>query len=129
MNNLLIWDRINPINKLIRQFFKDLETYFKAKGIAIIRKHSLLDKLVRYPAKLAYDAAIGVAIVNPVIEGNDAVRLQLAEDRYTNRKNWLIERYHGPQQQEAIRDAMTTMMQFPDENPAMFYARIATAAS
>ena len=87
MNNLPIWDRINPINKLIRQFFKDLETYFKAKGIAIIRKHSLLDKLVRYPAKLAYDAAIGVVIINLVIEGNDAVRLQLAEDRYTNRKN------------------------------------------
>ena len=98
MNNLPTWDEINPINKPIKQFFQDLETYFKVKSIPVMRKHSLLDKLVRDPVKLTYDAAIKAVIINPAIIGDNAERLQLAENRYINRKNWLIKRYHGPQQ-------------------------------
>ena len=106
MNHLQTYNGTDPIGSPIRDFFQELETYFEAKGIAVVCKHSLLDKLIRDPAKLEYDAAIGRAgagnIANPPIIGNPAGQLQVAEDRYTNRKNWLIARFHGVEEQEAI---------------------------
>src|SRR5690349_18926775 len=97
MNHLQTYDGTDTIGFPIRTFFQELETYFEAKVTPISRKHSLLDKLIRDPAKMDYDNAIGAVngIPNPVIAGTDEEKIQLFEDRYTNRKNWLIARYHG----------------------------------
>jgi hypothetical protein len=131
MNHLQTYDGTDPIGSPIRDFFQELETYFEAKGTAVARKHSLLDKLIRDPAKLEYEAAIGRAgagnIANPPVVGTPAEQLQLAEDRYTNCKNWLIARFHGAEEQEAIRDAISAMVQGLNESPRLFYSRVAVA--
>lgn len=82
MNHLVTYDGTDPIRHPIREFFQELETFFEAKGTATARKHSLLDKLIRNPAKMEYDAAIGVAggIANPALQGTPDKILQQQED-------------------------------------------------
>jgi len=107
----------DPLREPIRTFFEDLETFFAIKGIAAARRPEILDTLIRDPAKEAYDAAAAAG----AHDGADAAAEYLA------RKNWLIARFHGDDEQRIMRNAIREMAQGISESPRQYYGRVVTA--
>jgi hypothetical protein len=109
----------DPIEEPIHDFFRNFEIYCNVKNVSLENRSQLLDSLIGDPAKLAYDQAIingdPDGIENPVIPAPaapDALPAAIAladrniraayQARYDNRKTWLINRFHGPEEQLAV---------------------------
>src|SRR5215210_3546125 len=136
---------IDPIEESIHEFFRAFEIYCNVKNVSVEHRPTLLDLLIGDPAKLAYDQAIinggPDGIVNPNIlppAAPDAQPAAVAQadlaihnahrDRYNNRKNWLINHFHGTEEQLAVREVMNSMFMVAGESPKQFYIRIAAQA-
>jgi hypothetical protein len=135
----------DPIEESIHDFFRTFEIYCNVKNISLENRPTLLDSLIGEPAKLAYDQAIvnGApnGIENPIIPAppapdaaaaaaalaNNAIR-NAYQNRYTNRKNWLINHFHGAEEQLAVREVMNNMFMATGESPKQFYIRISAQA-
>ncbi len=123
------WNGTDTIGKPIQKFFEKLEQWFESKNTLTARRWVILDTRIERPAKHDYDAAIlAGGIVNtpyPDQAADVGGILRTDNERYVNRKNWLINRYHGEMEQEAIKDAITNMRQGETESPKNFYSRVA----
>src|SRR3954466_11534366 len=131
------YDGTNSLQYPIHQFFQQLNTYIQAKGIPPNRQCGLLDSLIIEPASIPYQDALTAdppIIAQPAIPaqpGLDAPAAaaanawQAIETAYrtlfTNRKNWLIARYHGPNEQAAIRANLESLRMRPNESPQEFF--------
>src|SRR5215217_799880 len=107
---------IDPLEEPIHDFFCAFKIYCNVKNISQAHCPTLLDSLIGEPAKLPYEQAIidGLpnGIANPVIPAPaapDATPAQTAiadaaiatayQACYNNRKNWLINHFHGAEEQ------------------------------
>src|SRR4051812_23128283 len=141
MAYLLQYFGYDPIEESIHKFFRAFEIYCNVKNISVEHRPTLLDSLIGEPTKLAYDQAIldggPNGIVNPVIPppaAQDAAAAAVAQaelnihnayrDHYVNRKNWLINHFHGAEEQLAVREVINSMSMVSGESPKQFYIQI-----
>jgi hypothetical protein len=128
MATLPTYDGSNTLGYPIHDFFEELETYFEAKATPAARKPTLLDKLIQGIAKQEYDAALADnTIVQPDYVGDAAAIQVVAETQYNNHKNWLITRFHGETEQEAMKTTIENMVQSINKSPRQWHGRVTLA--
>src|SRR5215213_10296233 len=118
---------VDNLLRPIHHFFQQLEIHFECKGIPHSRRYPILVALLGDPALQEFTAAVADGtIANPNIPAEPALAEAAHLARYVARKEWLINRYHGVEEQAAIRAELSSTKMELGESPSTFYARIAT---
>ena len=111
----------DPMAESIHQFLEDFEDYCVVKNVSAANKVAHLNRAIKYPAWTEFtvnqgaDAAFAIRVLDPV--GDAAAQLAINEQNFTNCETWLIKRFFGQEQQEALQAVILKMRQGPDETP------------
>src|SRR5213080_3553051 len=119
---------IDPLTQKAPTFVQKATQYLNVNVEDQGRWPTIFISLLEGPARDAYNLALGTAAL-PAFDPPDdpAARQQAGHDRYVVLSTWLIDRFFGAAEQEAIRQALFAMAQDRNESPRQFFGRVSTA--